>query len=234
MNLVQTCLHNDWAAVLKDELEQDYFTQLTVFLDERYEEAEIYPKRGQIFSALNYTPYEQTRVVLLGQDPYHGAGQAHGLSFSVQPGVAVPPSLRNIYKELHDDLGCEIPDHGYLAGWAKQGVLLLNSALTVEDGQAGSHQRIGWERFTDRIITALNEREKPVVFILWGKHAQDKAARINREQHCVIESPHPSPLSAHRGFFGSKPFSRTNAFLRRIGSPEIDWQIRPLATAVKE
>ncbi|MFD1955148.1 uracil-DNA glycosylase [Paenibacillus thailandensis] len=231
---MQQTLLNDWTEILQSEMEQSYYKEMLEYLDGRYKAGTVYPERERIFSALQYTPYERTRVVLLGQDPYHGPGQAHGLSFSVRPGVKLPPSLRNIYKELNEDLGCPIPDHGYLADWAKQGVLLLNTVLTVEDGQAGSHQRIGWERFTDRIIAALNDREEPVVFILWGKHAQDKASRINRERHYIIESAHPSPLSAHRGFFGSRPFSRTNAILRRIGKPEIDWTIRPLAALTKD
>jgi len=220
---------NDWASVLEQELEQPYYRQLRAFLVEQYRTQKVFPDMHDIFNALHYTSYEDTRVVILGQDPYHGPGQAHGLSFSVQPGVKAPPSLQNIFKELRDDLGCEIPDHGHLVPWTKQGVLLLNNVLTVEAGRAASHQGNGWERFTDKIIEALNEREKPIVFILWGKHAQEKAASIDVDRHCIISSAHPSPFAAHRGFFGSRPFSRTNAFLRRIGSPEINWEIPKLA-----
>ncbi|MCQ6558223.1 uracil-DNA glycosylase [Paenibacillus mendelii] len=221
---------NDWASVLNQELEQTYYKELRAFLAEQYRHKTVYPNMHDIFNALHYTSYEDTRVVILGQDPYHGPGQAHGFSFSVQPGVKSPPSLQNIFKELKEDLGCPIPDHGHLLPWAKQGVLLLNNVLTVEAGLAASHQGNGWERFTDAVVMSLNERERPVVFILWGKHAQEKAASIDTDRHCIIASPHPSPFAAHRGFFGSRPFSRTNAFLRRIGSPEIDWCIPSLAS----
>ncbi|UVI32233.1 uracil-DNA glycosylase [Paenibacillus spongiae] len=221
---------NDWATILNEEMEQPYYKQLRAFLAEQYRHKTIYPSMHDIFNALHYTSYEDTRVVILGQDPYHGSGQAHGFSFSVQPGVKSPPSLQNIFKELKEDLGCPVPDHGYLLPWAKQGVLLLNNVLTVEAGLAASHQGNGWERFTDAVIAALNERERPIVFILWGKHAQEKASSIDLDRHCIITSPHPSPFAAHRGFFGSRPFSRTNAFLRRIGSPEIDWCIPALAS----
>ncbi|MFX3633413.1 MAG: uracil-DNA glycosylase [Candidatus Pristimantibacillus sp.] len=216
---------NDWDGLLKPELDEPYYQQIDAFLTERYEQTTVYPDRSQIFNALRYTGYEHTRVVILGQDPYHGPGQAQGLSFSVQPGMKIPPSLRNIYKELQDDMGCAIPDHGSLLSWAKQGVLLLNTVLTVEDGAPNSHQRIGWERFTDHVIGLLNERDKPVVFILWGKHAQEKASFIDSQKHHVIASPHPSPFAARKGFFGSRPFSRANMFLKDIGSPEIDWSI---------
>jgi uracil-DNA glycosylase len=178
-----------------------------------------------IYAALHLTGYEDTKAVILGQDPYHGPGQAHGLSFSVKPGVPAPPSLQNIFKELHDDLGCYIPNNGYLVKWAEQGVLLLNTVLTVRAHEANSHRGKGWEQFTDRVISLLNEREKPVVFILWGAPAQQKARFIDTSRHCVIRSPHPSPLSAHRGFFGSRPFSKANRFLREHGIEEIDWQI---------
>ena len=218
-------LKNDWADRLQAEFEQPYYKQIRSFLAEQYQTRTIYPNMHHIFNALHYTPYADTRVVILGQDPYHGPNQAHGLSFSVQPGVRIPPSLQNIYKELESDLGCTPPTHGYLTAWAKQGVLLLNTVLTVEAGNANSHQGIGWDKFTDKIIAELNEREQPIVFVLWGKHAQDKAAFIDKSRHHVIASPHPSPFAAHRGFFGSKPFSRANAFLRSIGSPEIDWQL---------
>lgn len=223
MTLANLC--NDWADVLQEELEKPYCKTLLDSLEDRYQVSTVYPDRDDVFNALNYTSYEQTKVVILGQDPYHGPGQAHGLSFSVRPGVKLPPSLRNIYKELNDDLGCRAPNHGCLLPWAKQGVLLLNTVLTVEEGQPFSHQGMGWERFTDRVVEALNERERPAVFLLWGRHAQEKAAGIDTDKHYVISSAHPSPLAAHRGFFGSRPFSRANAFLRSIGSPEIDWTL---------
>ncbi|MCM3626406.1 uracil-DNA glycosylase [Paenibacillus glycanilyticus] len=216
-------LNNDWAELLRPEMDEPYFKQMAGQLEDFYATKTVYPKVEHIFNALQQTSYEQARVVIIGQDPYHGPGQAHGLSFSVQKGIAIPPSLRNIYKELQEDIGCSIPRHGSLLTWAKQGVLLLNTVLTVEEGQPNSHQKLGWEQFTDRIIRLLNEREKPVVFILWGKHAQDKAAFINTDKHPVISSAHPSPLAARRGFFGSRPFSRVNEHLRSLGSSEIDW-----------
>jgi uracil-DNA glycosylase len=218
-------LKNDWARHLDREFEQPYYLKLRQFLKEEYRTRVVYPDMYDIYAALHLTPYEETKVVILGQDPYHGPGQAHGLSFSVKPGVEPPPSLQNIFKELHDDLGCAIPNNGYLVKWAEQGVLLLNTVLTVRGGIPNSHRGKGWETFTDQVIRALNERERPVVFILWGSHAQAKLSLIDTSRHFVIRSPHPSPLSAHRGFFGSRPFSRTNEFLRRIGSAEIDWQI---------
>jgi uracil-DNA glycosylase len=220
---------NDWAEILHREMDQPYYQALRAELAVRYRTSAVYPDMHDIFNALHYTGYEETRVVIIGQDPYHGPGQAHGLSFSVRPGVKAPPSLQNIFKELHDDLGCPIPDHGCLVSWAKQGVLLLNNVLTVQAGQAASHQGIGWERFTDAVIAALNERERPAVFILWGRHAQEKAAAIDTSRHYIIASAHPSPFAAHRGFFGSRPFSRTNAYLHNIGSPEIDWRVPMLA-----
>ncbi|GGG09764.1 uracil-DNA glycosylase [Paenibacillus abyssi] len=216
---------NDWAAILDQELERPYYQELRAFLANEYRTRTIYPDKHHIFNALHLTSYDQARVVILGQDPYHGPNQAHGLSFSVQPGVKIPPSLQNIYKELREDLGCSIPSHGSLVAWAEQGVLLLNAVLTVQAGAANSHHGIGWEHFTDRIIEALNARKKPLVFILWGKHAQDKASFIDKNRHCVIASPHPSPFAAHRGFFGSRPFSRANAFLSSIGDEPIQWQI---------
>lgn len=185
----------------------------------------IYPKGSEWFAALDATPLENIRVVILGQDPYHGEGQAHGLCFSVQHGVRPPPSLVNIYKEMKADLGLTPPNHGNLQGWAEQGVLLLNSVLTVEAGKAGSHQGKGWEKFTDEIIRLVNDQPHPVVFILWGNYAQKKAAFVNQSKHLVLKSAHPSPLSAHNGFFGSKPFSQTNTFLKSKGRGEIDWRI---------
>jgi len=183
----------------------------------------VYPSNDNIFRALELTPIEDVKVVILGQDPYHGEGQAHGLSFSVQKGVKIPPSLRNIYKELNADIGMDIPDHGFLEGWAKQGVLLLNTTLTVEAGQAASHQGQGWEDFTDRIIEQINAQDRLVVFMLWGSHAQKKIDMINGQKHMVLTAPHPSPLSAHRGFLGCKHFSKANAFLKAHGQNEINW-----------
>lgn len=218
-------LTNDWAPLLNDEFEKPYYLQLRKFLIEEYRHHVVYPEMDNIYSALHLTPYERVKVVIIGQDPYHGPGQAHGLSFSVKPGIKPPPSLQNIFKELHSDIGNPIPAHGYLNYWAEQGVLLLNSVLTVRKSQANSHQGKGWELFTDRVIEALNERETPAVFILWGKYAQEKAARITSDKHFIIRSPHPSPFSANRGFFGSRPFSRANEFLRQIGRDEIDWSL---------
>lgn len=218
-------LKNDWSTLLAQEFKQDYYLKLRQFLIKEYSSKVIYPDKYDIFNALHLTPYASTKVVILGQDPYHGTGQAHGLSFSVKPGIESPPSLVNIFKELQSDLGCYMPNNGYLTKWAEQGVLLLNAVLTVRAGLANSHKGMGWENFTDQIITRLNQREKPVVFILWGANAQAKEKLITSRRHLIIKSPHPSPLSAHRGFFGSKPFSRANLFLQEIGSPEIDWQI---------
>jgi uracil-DNA glycosylase len=218
-------LHNDWGPLLEDEFQKPYYLALREFLKKEYATQTVYPNPYDIFNALHFTPYHQVKVVILGQDPYHGPGQAHGLSFSVQPGVEPPPSLKNIFKELHNDLGCPIPNHGHLVSWAKQGVLLLNTVLTVRRGQAHSHRGKGWEQFTDRIITLLSERERPIVYILWGRPAQSKMSLIDTSKHFVITSPHPSPLSANRGFFGSRPFSKSNAFLRQIGEEEIQWEL---------
>lgn len=216
---------NDWMDLLKEEFEKEYYKKLRAFLIKEYTSRTIYPDKYEIFNALNFTAYEDVKVVILGQDPYHGPRQAHGLSFSVKPGVAVPPSLVNIYKELRDDLGCYIPNNGYLKKWADQGVLLLNTSLTVRAGEANSHRGKGWETFTDAVISILNRREKPVVFILWGSNAISKEKLITNKTHYIIKSPHPSPLSASRGFFGSKPFSKTNSFLLSNGQEIIDWQI---------
>ncbi len=218
-------LKNDWSPLLESEFEQPYYLRLRRFLIDEYRSRTIYPDKYDIFAALHLTPFANTKVVILGQDPYHGPGQAHGLSFSVKPGVAVPPSLQNIFKELRDDVGCSIPNHGYLVKWAEQGVLMLNAVLTVRAGQPNSHRGKGWENFTDKVIETLNQRETPVVFILWGNNAQEKLHLIDSSKHYIIRSPHPSPFSANRGFFGSRPFSRANRFLKRIGSTEIDWQI---------
>ncbi|MFO7264588.1 MAG: uracil-DNA glycosylase [Limnochordales bacterium] len=222
-------LKNDWGEILKDEFEQPYYQELRRFLIQEYRTRVVYPDMHDIFNALHYTSYADTKVCILGQDPYHGPGQAHGLSFSVKPGVPPPPSLQNIFKELHDDIGCPIPDHGCLIPWARQGVLLLNTVLTVRAGEPMSHRGKGWERFTDRVIAELNKRERPIVFILWGRPAREKKAMIDTSRHFIIESAHPSPLSAHYGFFGSRPFSRANEFLRRAGMEPIDWALPPLA-----
>ncbi|MBM7614934.1 uracil-DNA glycosylase [Alkaliphilus hydrothermalis] len=218
-------LKNDWKDLLKEEFKKDYFIRLREILEEEYHTQIVYPEMKDFFNALNYTSYKHVKVVILGQDPYHGPHQAHGLSFSVKPGVATPPSLLNIYKELNHDLECYIPNNGYLKKWADQGVLLLNTVLTVRAGAANSHKKIGWETFTDEIIRLLNNRKDPVIFILWGKNAQSKTKIIDNRHHYIIQAPHPSPLSAHRGFFGSKPFSKTNEFLVSKGKNPIDWQI---------
>lgn len=213
-----------WKQKLLSELETERMRQLHSFLaDESNAGKTIYPKGEEYFAALNLTPFDKVKVVIVGQDPYHGPGQAHGLCFSVRDGVRLPPSLLNIFKELRDDVGVPIPKNGSLVKWAEQGVLLLNAVLTVEDGKAAAHQGKGWEQFTDKIIHVLNEQKENLVFILWGSYAQKKAAFVDRKKHFVIESVHPSPLSAHRGFFGTKPFSQTNTFLRSKGISEIDW-----------
>lgn len=222
-------LKNDWAELLNDQFELPYYKELRRFLIQEYRQHTVYPDMYDIFNALHYTPYSEVKVCILGQDPYHGPGQAHGLSFSVKPGVKAPPSLQNIFKELHADLGCAIPDHGCLEHWARQGVLLLNTVLTVRRGQANSHRGKGWELFTDRVIEVLNQRSRPVVFILWGRNAQAKRPMIDTDRHCIIESAHPSPYSAHSGFFGSHPFSRANSFLVANGMEPIDWAIPPLS-----
>lgn len=220
---LEDLIKNDWYEILKKEFQMQYFLELQKFLQKEFEAATIYPSKNQIFQALNTTAYKDVKVVILGQDPYHGEGQAHGLSFSVQPGVKHPPSLRNLFLELHEDQGCAIPEDGTLSKWGEQGVLLLNTVLTVRKGEANSHKGRGWEVFTDEIIRSLNNREQPLVFILWGKHAQQKKVLINDDRHFVIESAHPSPFSARRGFFGSKPFSRANQFLKEQLQDEIVW-----------
>lgn len=218
-------LTNGWKPLLDEECQKPYFNELEQLLKQEYQQYRVYPAVENIYNAFHYTSYEEVKVVILGQDPYHGPNQAHGLSFSVQPEVKIPPSLKNIYKELHQDLGCEIPNHGYLVEWAKQGVLLLNTVLTVREGEANSHRKKGWETFTDQVIHLLNNREEPIVFILWGKPAQSKIPYINTNRHMILTAAHPSPLSANRGFFGSKPFSKANACLKQWGMKEIDWQI---------
>jgi uracil-DNA glycosylase len=218
-----------WKRELLAEFSLPYMKELRAFLkSELASRQRIYPKPSEIFAAFQHTPFEQTKVVILGQDPYHGPGQAHGLCFSVRPGVKPPPSLVNIFKELKSDLGIERPTHGYLVSWADQGVLLLNSVLTVRDGQPASHQGHGWERFTDRAIHLLAEKRENLVFVLWGAYAQKKGAFIDPQRHLIIQGPHPSPLSASRGFFGSQPFSQINAYLRKHGQSAIDWNLSPL------
>ena len=216
---------NDWEDLLADELQKTYYQDLRKFLIGEYRTQKIYPDMFDIFNALHFTSYADTKVVILGQDPYHELGQAHGLSFSVLPDVPPPPSLVNIFKELQTDLGCKIPNNGYLRHWADQGVLLLNTVLTVRAHAANSHKGHGWEIFTDKIISLLNDREKPVAFILWGRPARAKKSMITNPQHFIIESAHPSPLSAYNGFFGSRPFSEVNNFLESVGVSPIDWQI---------
>ncbi|MFD2629609.1 uracil-DNA glycosylase [Oceanobacillus kapialis] len=218
-------LTNDWAPLLEDEFKKEYYQELRAFLKDEYAKYIVYPEMENIFNALHLTPFEKVKVVILGQDPYHGPNQAHGLSFSVKPEVSIPPSLRNIFKELKNDLDVPIPNHGYLVDWAEQGVLLLNNVLTVRKGEAHSHKGMGWERFTNRVIELLNDKKTPVVYLLWGSAAQKKETLIDTNKHYVIKGPHPSPLSAYRGFFGSKPFSRTNELLERHGLTGIDWSI---------
>lgn len=217
---------NDWDQVLEGEFDKEYYLRLRDFLKEEYFTRVIYPSMYDIFNAMKATPYHKVKVVILGQDPYHGPGQAHGMCFSVKKGVRIPPSLQNIFTELHDDLGCSLPSHGCLEQWAEQGVLLLNTVLTVRAGQPGSHRGKGWEIFTDTVIKKLNDRQQPIVFLLWGANARSKKALIKNPEHLILEAPHPSPLSAHRGFFGCRHFSQTNNFLQSHGMEPIDWQIR--------
>jgi len=216
---------NDWLTVLSGEFKKPYYKKLYDFVVNEYRSRVIYPKAEDIFNAFHLTPFSKVKCVILGQDPYHNEGQAHGLCFSVMPGTEMPPSLVNIFQELHDDIGCYIPNNGCLKKWADEGVLLLNTVLTVRAHQPLSHRNIGWEQFTDAVIRAVNDLDRPVVFILWGKPAQQKKALLTNSKHLILESPHPSPLSAHRGFFGSKPFSKTNEFLISHGIEPIDWQI---------
>ena len=213
-----------WNEILAEEMEKDYYQQLQTFVQKRRTEVRVFPEEKNVFNALKLTPFESVKVVILGQDPYHGFGQAHGLSFSVQKGTPLPPSLKNIYKELQEDIGGELPTEGDLSHWAKQGVLLLNTVLTVEEGNANSHKGMGWEILTNRLIESLNELNHPVIFILWGKPAQDKEKLITNPNHILLKSPHPSPLSAYRGFFGSKPFSKVNDILIQQGQTPICWK----------
>lgn len=217
----------DWNPVLREEFAKPYWADLQRFVADERARATVYPPPEDVFAALHQTPYAEVKAVILGQDPYHGPKQAHGLCFSVRPGVALPPSLRNIFKELHDDLGIDPPNHGCLDAWTEQGVLLLNTSLTVRAGNAASHQGKGWETFNDEVIRTVSAKDEPVVFILWGAAARKKKALIDRQRHTIVESAHPSPLSAHNGFFGSRPFSKTNAALEAAGRTPIDWRIPP-------
>lgn len=218
-------ISNDWLQPLQKELKKTYYRKLYDTVKREYSTYQVFPPADDIFNAFHLTPLSEVKVVILGQDPYHNVNQAHGLCFSVQPTVEIPPSLENIYKELHDDLGCKIPNNGYLVKWAKQGVLLLNTVLTVRAHQANSHQNIGWEQFTDAVIEILDQQDRPMVFLLWGKPAQRKKAMLHNPNHLILEAPHPSPLSAYRGFFGCRHFSKTNQFLEEHGLTPIDWQI---------
>lgn len=221
-------IHPSWYSVLAPEFNKRYMSELREFLQQEKQAGKnIFPPAAQIFNAFNSTPFDQVKVVILGQDPYHGAGQAHGLCFSVMPGVRVPPSLKNIYKEMASDLGIAAPDHGCLQPWAEQGVLLLNATLTVEESKAGAHQGRGWEHFTDAAVHALAEQREGLVFILWGSYAQKKGGFIDNRRHLVLKGPHPSPLSAHRGFFGTRPFSQANAYLQSRGEAPINWALPP-------
>lgn len=221
-------IQNDWLDALQGEFRQPYYKKLFQTVNEEYRTRRIFPPADDIFNAFHLTPLRDVKVVILGQDPYHGEGQAHGLCFSVRPGVEIPPSLVNIYQELHDDLGCTIPNHGCLVKWAQQGVLLLNTVLTVRAHQANSHKEIGWEKFTDAAIRKVSEQDRPIVFILWGRPAQAKKSMLHNPKHLILEAPHPSPLSAYRGFFGSRPFSQANRFLKARGIEPVDWQIDPI------
>ncbi len=217
---------NDWDNLLRDEYQKDYFKNLEKFVLEEYKDKTIYPKINEVYNAFRYTSFKDIKVVIIGQDPYHGENQAEGLCFSVKKGVPKPPSLVNIFKELHDDLGYKIPNNGSLVSWTKEGVLLLNAVLTVEKDKAASHKGKGWEEFTDEVIKIVNKKEEPVVFILWGSYARSKKELITNNKHFIIESAHPSPLSAHNGFFGSRPFSKANNFLISKGIKPVNWEIK--------
>ncbi len=218
-------IENDWLEPLQTEFRKSYYNDLYNFVKKEYSSTVIYPPSEEIFNAFHFTPLSKVKVLLLGQDPYHNVNQAHGLSFSVKPGQEIPPSLQNIYKELNEDLGCYIPNNGYLIKWAEQGVLLLNTVLTVRTHQANSHKGRGWEQFTDAVINAVNAQDRPIVYMLWGAPAQKKISMLNNPKHLILTAPHPSPLSAYRGFFGCKHFSRCNDFLMENGIEPIDWQI---------
>lgn len=221
-------LTGEWQKALSGEFSKEYYRKLYLFIREQYSKVTVYPKSEDIFTAFHLTPLEKVKVVIIGQDPYHNPGQAHGLCFSVKPRVEIPPSLVNIYQELKDDLGCRIPNHGSLVDWARQGVLLLNTVLTVQAHKPMSHRNVGWEEFTDAAIRKVKEQDRPIVFILWGKPAQEKAKMLDNPRHLILKAPHPSPLSAYRGFFGSKPFSQANAFLESNGVEPINWQIEDI------
>lgn len=218
-------IQNDWLEAVGGEFHKPYYKELYEFVKEEYSTKTVYPPADDIFNALHLTPLKDVKVLVLGQDPYHNVNQAHGLSFSVRPGQKVPPSLQNIYQELHDDLGCYIPNNGYLEKWAKQGVLMLNTVLTVQAHKPNSHQGKGWEKFTDAIIEAVNEQDRPIVYLLWGRPAQRKVPMLNNPKHLILTAPHPSPYSADRGFFGCRHFSQANEFLKANGAEPIDWQI---------
>ena len=218
-------LQNDWESLLVEEFKKEYYITLQEFLKKEYENHRVYPPKEEIYNALHLTSYKKTKVVILGQDPYHGEGQAHGLSFSVRPGTRKPPSLQNIFKELQGDLGISIPDHGYLKCWAVEGVLLLNTVLTVRDGEPNSHKNIGWEQLTDSVIALLNQRKTPVIFVLWGRNAQQKKDLVSNKWHYVLESSHPSPFSARKGFLGSRVFSKVNEILVKEGIKPVDWSL---------
>ena len=220
-----SAISNDWLEPLSPEFKKPYYRKLYETVKSEYHQQVVYPPADDIFNAFDFTPLSEVKVVIIGQDPYHEPGQAHGLCFSVKPGVKTPPSLVNIYKELNDDLGCYIPNNGYLEKWARQGVLMLNNVLTVRAHQAASHANIGWEQFTDAAIDVLNKQDRPIVFLLWGSPAAKKCAKLNNPNHLILKAPHPSPLSAYRGFFGCKHFSQTNEFLKAKGLEPIDWQI---------
>lgn len=225
-------LTNDWKVLLKDELEKEYYKKMIVFLEEEYKTKAIYPKKEDVFNAFKFTAYKDVKVVIIGQDPYHQKGQAHGLSFSVQHNIKTPKSLNNIYKELKTDLNCFMPDNGNLEKWARQGVLLLNATLTVEDSKPNSHKDIGWASFTKKVIELLNQKKEPIIFLLWGNFAKDFKSLIDTNKHFVLEAPHPSPYSASNGFFGCKHFSKANALLKLQGKQSIDWQIEPIYTTM--
>lgn len=216
---------NDWLDAINGEFRKPYYKELYNFVKDEYSKTVVYPSADDIFNAFHFTPLSKVKVLILGQDPYHNVNQAHGLCFSVKPGEDIPPSLQNIYQELHDDLGCNIPNNGYLEKWAKEGVLLLNTVLTVRAHQANSHQGKGWEKFTDAVINAVNAQDRPIVYMLWGKPAQSKASMLTNPKHLILKAPHPSPLSAYRGFFGCRHFSQANEFLKSNGIEPIDWQI---------
>ena len=218
-------IENDWLAELGTEFHKPYYKTLYEFVKTEYDTRQVFPPAEDIFNAFHLTPLSEVKVVIIGQDPYHNVGQAHGLCFSVKPDVSVPPSLVNIYKELHDDLGCYVPNYGYLVKWAQQGILMLNTVLTVRAHQANSHRGKGWEEFTDAAIRALNKQDRPIVFILWGRPAQAKEKMLDNPKHLILKAAHPSPYSANSGFFGSRPFSQTNRFLEKNGLEPIDWQI---------